>query len=297
MCSCSVTRTYDLEYNGKTFVQVSEDKASRYLLSHEERQQLCTSLNMAKIGSFKGSKYIITVAAPTTITYDFQGTTKTVDVCYADQAAATASSSRNLNDWKNNVLFKGNFFPITLTYIETFISTYPLSEAQHIVNGSQEIADLATLFSSCGQGFTYDASKCQLWVKPNYFRLWLEKAKSASWTEARIVMHGMRSGQYDKLASDIAGFDFNFSAHGAKKWGFYCSCSDHIASDYHSGSQPRGTACIGLLLCTRKMGVNDASFEHYALGGCGYSQYGNTKDAYAVRDQFLYLPLGLAHAA
>jgi len=98
-------------------------------------------------------------------------------------------------------------------------------------------------------------------------------------------MHGMRSNSYSLLAGDLSGFDMNWSQHGAKKWGFYAACSDHIASDYNAqgGGCPDGTAVIGFLLIKRN--AQAGSYEHYHLGSArsGAPGYG-INDAYAVRD-------------
>ena len=111
-------------------------------------------------------------------------------------------------------------------------------------------------------------------------------------------MFHMRSQNYHLLAKDMSGFDFNFSQQGAKRWGFYAACSDHIASEYNAmggGSLPDGIGVIGLLLIKAKAGPG--AYEHYHLGSHrgGPSSYG-INDAYAVRDQMLWLPIGLAHA-
>ena len=84
----------------------------------------------------------------------------------------------------------------------------------------------------------------------------------------------------------MSGFDMNFSQQGAKRWGFYAACSDHIASDYNSyggGSFPDGTGVIGLLLI--KKGAGAGAYEHYHLGSHrgGPARY-QVNDAYAVRD-------------
>ena len=74
-------------------------------------------------------------------------------------------------------------------------------------------------------------------------------------------------------------------------------CSDHIASDYNAhggGPLPDGTGVIGLLLI--KKGAGAGAYEHYHLGS-GRATYGyQVNDAYAVHDQMLWLPIGLAYA-
>jgi hypothetical protein len=170
--------------------------------------------------------------------------------------------------------------------------------------GGQLVADVATIFSSFAQHFAYDPAKSQLWVKPTWLLNWLDTAKTRNYRECRILMHGCKSGDYDLLAADPSGFDIGRSNHGAKKWGFYGACSDHIASDYASHARtatgqlmyPDGTAMIGLLLVKDMAGLG--AYEHYNLGSSrpGSLQDRSYNDAYAVRDQCLWLPLGVAIA-
>ena len=152
------------------------------------------------------------------------------------------------------------------TYLNSYdFSAFPEPSSKKDIKGvfiggteGQLVADLATMFSSFAQQFKYDASKSQLWVKPPWFETVLEAAKTHGYRECRILMHGCRTGDYNKLAADPTGFDIGRSNHGAKKWGFYGACSDHIASDYASYARnrdnslkfPDGTAYIGLLFVT-----------------------------------------------
>ena len=115
-----------------------------------------------------------------------------------------------------------------------------------------------------------------------------------------MLMHGCRSGEYDKLAADPLGFDMALSNCGQKSFAFYASCSDHIASDYAQSSKtryPDGTAYIGLLLVKDK--VAQGAYEAYYLGSSrpGSLPYdARCSDAFAIRDQSLWLPIGLAVA-
>ena len=60
------------------------------------------------------------------------------------------------------------------------------------------------------------------------------------------------------------------------------------------GPLPDGTGVIGLLLI--KKGAGAGAYEHYHLGS-GRATYGyQVNDAYAVHDQMLWLPIGLAYA-
>ena len=177
------------------------------------------------------------------------------------------------------------------------LQNYHFDALDEVIGKSAEVAALAELWSSYAQGFKYDAAKCELWCKPGWLKIWLRAAKERKYSECRILMHGMRSQNYHLLAKDMSGFDFNFSQQGAKRWGFYAACSDHIASDYNKhggGSLPDGTGVIGLLLI--KKGAGAGAYEHYHLGS-GRATYGyQVNDAYAVHDQMLWLPIGLAFA-
>ena len=200
--------------------------------------------------------------------------------------------------WQDDMLFTGSFFKMDKKYIDRMLQQYHFDEPDVVIPKSTEIAAIAEQWSSYAQGFKYDPNKCEMWVKPNWMHMWLRAAKERGYNEARILMHGMRSQNYHLLAKDLSGFDFNFSQQGAKRWGFYAACSDHIASDYNAqsgGPLPDGTGVIGLLLI--KKGAGAGAYEHYHLGSHrGGPQSYSINDAYAVRDQMLWLPLGLAYA-
>lgn len=200
--------------------------------------------------------------------------------------------------WQDDVLFKGKFFKLTNQQIDTMLATVDFDQADAVIKGSQAIADLATMVSKAGQGFSYDVGQCELWVKPLWLKVWLTAAKTRKFNDARFLMHGMRSNEYHKLAGDMSGFDMNFSQDGRMRYGFYASASDHIASDYNGGmgKYPDGSFNVGLLWT--KSSAQHGAYENYHLGSLRYLQ-GQTRhnDAYAVRDQLLWLPLGLAVAA
>ena len=199
--------------------------------------------------------------------------------------------------WQDEVLFKGKFFKLTNQQIDTMLATVDFDQADAVIKGSQAIADLATIVSKAGQAFTYNASECELWVKPLWLKVWLTAAKTRKFNDARFLMHGMRSNEYHKLASDMSGFDMNFSQDGRMRYGFYASASDHIASDYNGGmgKYPDGSFAVGLLWT--KASAQHGAYENYHLGSSRYlSGQSRHNDAYAVRDQLLWLPLGLAVA-
>ena len=215
--------------------------------------------------------------------------------------------------WEHQVLFTGSFHKIDPLYLleDKYCAEYDFSalpkpsrmkDIKGVCTGGKEglsVADAARVFSSFGQKFDYDPDKSQLWLKPPLFAAWLQIAKSRGYAECRMLMHGCRSGDYDKLAADPLGFDMALSRCGQKSFAFYASCSDHIASEYAQSSKmyPDGTAYIGLLLVKDKVAM--AAYEPYYLGSCRPGSLpfvALCSDAIAIRDQSLWLPIGLAVA-
>ena len=220
----------------------------------------------------------------------------TYEVSVLSRAASTTPSVPVSLKWQEDVLNQKYQWKVTPQALDKMLKDVDFDQPDAVVQGSKLVADLATSISTAGQGFTYDAQKCQLWVKPLWLKVWLTVAKTRKFTEARLLLHGMRSGDYQKLSLDMAGFDMNYSKDGLKNYGFYGAVSDHIASDYHSGTDPTGTCYIGLLWV--KASLNHGAYEHYHLGSNKYpKEYSRRNDAYAVRDQLLWLPIGLAVAA
>ena len=157
---------------------------------------------------------------------------------------------------------------------------------------SRNIASLAELFSSLGHGFKYDVNKCFLWCKPDWFKIWLRVAISRGYTSCRIGMHG--SGAYDELGMDIAGYNMKYARCGFKNYALYVAASDDIASDYNDTAKFKPGSCMIGLLLTKKDAPLGA-YEQYHLA----SRSGKTEkclNAIAVRDQLLWLPLGMAVA-
>ena len=133
-------------------------------------------------------------------------------------------------------------------------------------------------------------------MKPLWLKVWLTAARNRKFNEARVLMHGMRSNDYEKLAKDMSGFDMNFSRDGRFRFGFYASASDHIACDFNGGhgKHPDGTFNIGLLWI--KPTALNGAYEHYHHGSSRHPASSGVNDAFAVRDQLLWLPIGLAVA-
>lgn len=262
---------------------------------------------LAMLGITGTNPVIFTPTVGSTCSYTSGGHTYDISVVNAPAPVAPAAlpppprpQLAHTDQIKDNMLFHGNFYKFSSGELDLYLGRHNFDTPDVISKGGADgklIADLATMYSSWGQGFQYDASKCQMWLKPNFLRMWLRCAKERKWGETRLCMHGMRSGQYEELGKDMSGFNFDFSQHGVKKWGFYCSASDHIASDYNGGrgTYPDGTAVIVLLLIKRN--AREGSYEHYKLGSNrGGAIDVSVRDAYAVRDQMLVLTLGLAIA-
>ena len=122
------------------------------------------------------------------------------------------------------------------------------------VAGHVGLAGLAELWSSFSCGFRYDPARTQLWVKPFLLGRWLTLLHDREY-EVRVVGHGVRSGRYDQLAKDPAGFKpESWHEHGN---GIYVSTFDAIPADCGRSSTgggpsarayPDGTLVLALLL-------------------------------------------------
>ena len=196
------------------------------------------------------------------------------------------------------MLFKGKFFTMKTTQIDNLLGTVDFDKPDRVVKNSKVVADLATLISSArssaGQAFTYDVAECELWLKPLWLKVWLMAAKTSKFNDARILMHGMKSNDYEKLATDMSGFNMNFSQNGRYNYGFYASVSDHIASEYNhwpglTYKYPDGTFVIGLLWT--KSTAKEGAYENYHLGSKERSAIlrvtglSMMRTSYVVRDQ------------
>lgn len=129
----------------------------------------------------------------------------------------------------------------------------------------------------------------------------------------------MKDGPYELLFNDVSGCDPMKSSSGnAMGHGFYVSASNEIASQYGRRALVRGTsgtrhnygtALIGLILTTPGQcadptrRVDNGAFSFYPLANTvgaqvKYPSYGKStwNDAFCVRDQTIWLPLGLACA-
>ena len=152
--------------------------------------------------------------------------------------------------------------------------------------GGQIIANLATQFSKPGNGYQYDSSKCQLWIKPLLTQLVLQSCYFHNYDKILIVTHGSDSAKYNLMAQDPTGFKIEKSNDGAEGYGIYCALDDNV-SKYYNKKQPEG--CFIICLLFQKSNITN--------GGCTFFSYNSDNyDSVNIRDQMLLLPLGLAVA-
>ena len=222
--------------------------------------------------------------------------------------------------WQVQVLFEGEFAKLDKTTVENWLSQYDFSaESFKAKNGGPCVASLAELFTSFGTPFQFDSKKSELWIKPHWLKTWLLSVVKRGYTEARILMHGMKEGPYESLFDDHSGCNPMMSGStNAMGHGFYASASNEIAAQYGRRALIRGTtgarhnygtALIGLILTTPgqcsdpKRGVDNGALAYYPLANTvgaqvKYPSSGQSiwNDAFCVRDQTIWLPLGLAYA-
>ena len=165
------------------------------------------------------------------------------------------------------------------------------------VVGASVIAKLATLFSSFSQGFRYDVTKCELWVRPAMLQAWLTRASKPGYTSVRLVMHGSKS--YDAIREDPLCFEMNQSkvSNNREGAGIYAGLTDIPPTFYNRGSGlPEGSGILALVLMPDSVKGHS---KQYPLGwnlGNGKFKGHEVKDALVVRDVTCILPLGLAVA-
>lgn len=233
---------------------------------------------------------------------------------YQQQLAPPTMPSSNVNI---HMLLEGPFFSPSKDQIKAYSEDLDTKPEMHTVKGHKQLAQLATLWSAFSQGFKYDETKTELWVKPKWLSTWLNTLKHSD-HEIRIVAHGVRSGDFDKLAKDPRGFNLAMCnmgrarGDGSHGFGIYVSPLDCIPADYTNVSATRkdGTFVLGLLqvpnpkttvfqstsTSSSAYQTANGALEFYHLGS-GRNNYlaaaSSENDAYNVRDQTLFLTLGM----
>ena len=169
-------------------------------------------------------------------------------------------------------------------------------KSEQIVHRSQNIQNLATLFSSFSHKYEYDQSKCELWVKPFALQTFLRAGLTRKYTKARLVMHG--SNDYGSLRKDSYSFDLKYS-NTANRYGpgIYCGFTNEVPNHYNRPSGlPDGSGVLGVVLFPDTPHAGHSI--QYSIGNMsGKNVQGELlKDCCVVRDQMCFLALGLAVA-
>jgi hypothetical protein len=216
------------------------------------------------------------------------------------------------------MLLDGPFFSPSSDQVKSYANDLNTNADMYSVVGHKELAELATIWSSYSQGFQYAETQTTLWIKPKWLSTWLNTLKHSD-HEVRIVGHGVRSGNFDSLATDPRGFDLAMCnmgrarGDGSHGFGIYVSPLDCIPADYTSvsGKHKDGTFVLGLLQVPKPGTTTHTSIasthtssnayqtangaiEFYHLGSnrTNYLAGPSENDAYNVRDQTLFLALG-----
>ena len=100
------------------------------------------------------------------------------------------------------MLLEGPFFSPGKERVNAYGDNLDTTVEMNEVAGHKQLAELTTFWSSFSQGFKYDETKTELWVKPKWLSTWLNNLKHNDFHEIRIVAHGVRSGDFSALAKD-----------------------------------------------------------------------------------------------
>ena len=251
-------------------------------LTHITDSAVVTTLQ--SLGQMQGTAFVPTPGA--SCQYSFGG----------HSYDAFVSSNVAVNDHVA-VVFQGSFAPMNAALFAN-IKALKVSDIRDNKVQSKDLVELAELFSSLGgHNFKYNANQSQMWLKPDLFRTWIRIAEHRQYTDAILLMHG--SGSYDGLFQDPAGYDVSKSAlNNAMGVGMYQSKTDHIPIEYNTNQatyRKKGSGLLGLLL--RKQNAPAHVYEDYNLGNqCLPGPFKGLKNGIVIRDQSLYLPLGLVVA-
>jgi hypothetical protein len=100
-------------------------------------------------------------------------------------------------------------------------------------------ASLATMFSSHGQGFQYDQTSVQLWLKPTWIHAWLRRATESEYNQFCIGAHGSQTNDYQQFEKDMSGHDLYY--HKSGRIGVGCTFPEMIQSLANTTSIPHPT--------------------------------------------------------
>ena len=206
----------------------------------------------------------------------------------------TTAPPPSVPDYPRDLLYGKPYIPLTNALIKRVEDAIDANEHECAV-ASTHLAALGACFSKHASGLSFNATRCKLHCHPPFLATWLRVAKERGMKFIRVVGHG--SGNYDGLRKDPTGADVSLCNPGcAKGYAFYVSVSDHIPRDYNNG-MPDGTFMLGLLLCKDDKEHSYGAYERYKLRAStmppDLQADSTVLDAIAIRDQVLYLPLGV----
>ena len=236
---------------------------------------------LQSLGQMQGTAFVLTPGA--SCQYSFGGHSYDAIVSSVDDNVA--------------VVFHGSFVPMNAALF-TKIKALQVSDIKDCKVPSKHLVELAELFSSLGgHNFKYNVNQSQMWLKPDLFRTWIRIAEHRQYTDAILLMHGSKS--YDGLFKDPAGYDVSDSAlNNTMGVGMYQSKTDHIVIQYNTDPtthRKKGSGLLGLLL--RKQNAPEHVYEDYNLGNHNLPDpFKGHNNGIVIRDQSLYLPLGLVVA-
>ena len=192
-------------------------------------------------------------------------------------------------DIKSNVLF-GHNAPLVINTLDIiqWLNQYDFNVGESVeLSGDQlslSLAKLATTFASFGSQFNYlssDPSKCRCesFVKPVALKMWLKLAESRGYTNARVVMHGGSTAEYNAIKNDHFGFNMRYAsnpymgqrgngtAHGQ---GIYFGLSDHVTKSYNTdtsrgGTEKTGSGILSLFLSESRLDTATGSYTVFSL--------------------------------
>ena len=227
-------------------------------------------------------KYIQLNTAPQFLTKRWIRDTPPQPVVQKDDAKMT-------QDIKSNVLFGHNApLPISTSDILSWLHQYDFNVSESVESFNSQLslslAKLATTFASFGSQFNYlssDPSKCRCesFVKPVALKMWLKLAESRGYTNARVVMHGGSTAEYDAIKNDTFGFNMRYASNpymgqrgngAAHGQGIYFGLSDHVTRSYNTdasrgGIEKTGSGILSLFLSEPRLDIATGSYTVFSL--------------------------------
>lgn len=140
-----------------------------------------------------------------------------------------------------------------------------------------------------------------MWIKPTALKLWLKTAKARGYYEARLVCHGMKTGDYDFAAVDPCGLRTDTSESGALGHGLYFAAYDAIGDVYNRRSAVHGAGTFVLALVLQDPNGKSGGCESFNLSKKIKASVRDSSfrsvdehDAFNLRDPTMALCIGMA---